>query len=130
MGLGQSGCRRGLIFIAYAPSPRSLRTSSLLNLELVAITAASAPTASTSTSSAAPAAPAAPAAAPAAAVAARLLARSDNEVAAADVGAVELRDQPLGVGRDLDLDLCTNQTVSRVLGENAVAQAESSGEKP
>ena len=29
--------------------------------------------------------------------------------------AVELRDQPLSVGRDLDLDLCTNQTVSRVL---------------
>jgi hypothetical protein len=24
---------------------------------------------------------------------------------------VELADQPLGVGRDLDLDLCTNQTV-------------------
>ena len=83
----------------------------LPGLELVAITAASAPTASTSTSSAAPAAPAAPAAAPAAAVAARLLARSHDQVASADVGAMELRDQSLGVGRDLDLDLCTNQTV-------------------
>ena len=68
----------------------------LPGLELVAITAAPAPTASTSTSSAAPAAPAAPAAA-ATAVAARLFARSDNEVAAADVGAVELADQFLGV---------------------------------
>ena len=83
----------------------------LPGLELVAITAASAPTASTSTSSAAPAAPAAPAAAPAAAVAAGLFPRPHDEVAAADIGPVELADQPLGVGRDLDLDLCTNQTV-------------------
>ena len=86
-------------------------TNFLLGLELVAITAASAPTASTSTSSAAPAAPAPPAAAAAAAVAARLFARSHDQIAAADVGAVELRDQSLGIGRDLDLDLCTNQTV-------------------
>ena len=122
------------MYCIYLPCPerrrRRVSLRNLLNLELVAITAAPAPTASTSTSSAAPAAPAAPAAAPAAAVAARLLARPDNQVSSADVGAVELRDQALGVGRDLDLDLCTNQTVSRVLGENAVAQAESSGERP
>ena len=105
-----------------------IRFRTLLNLELVAAAAAPAPAAAAPTSSPAPAPP--PAAAAAAAVAARLFARSHDQIAAADVGPVELRDQSLGVGRDLDLDLCTNQTVSRVLGENAVAQAESSGERP
>ena len=83
----------------------SLRTS-LLNLELVATTttATASPAAASS-----PAPPPAPAAAPATTVATGLLARPDNEVAAADIGAVELADQFLGVGRDLDLDLCTNQ---------------------
>ena len=106
---------------------RSLRT--LLGLEIAAAATATTPAAAAPTSSPAPASPPAAAAA-AATIAARLFARSHDQIAAADVGPVELRDQPLGVGRDLDLDLCTNQTVSRVLGENAVAQAESSGERP
>ena len=79
-----------------------------MSLEIAAA-AATTPAAAAPTSSPAAASP--PAAAPAAAVAARLLARSHDQVASADVGAMELRDQSLGVGRDLDLDLCTNQTV-------------------
>ena len=89
----------------------SLRTS-LLNLELVA---AAAPATAAPASTSSPAPPSPPAAAPAAAIAARLFARSHDQIAASNVGAVELADQLLGVGRDPDLDLCTNQTVSRVL---------------
>ena len=79
-----------------------------MSLEIAAA-AATTPAAAAPTSSPAAASP--PAAAPAAAVAAGLFPRPHDEVAAADIGPVELADQPLGVGRDLDLDLCTNQTV-------------------
>ena len=90
------------------PSPRVV-TNFLLNLELVA--AAAAPATASPAAASSPASASPPAAAATAAVAARLFARPHDEVAAADIGPVELADQPLGVGRDLDLDLCTNQTV-------------------
>ena len=94
------------MYCIYLPCPErrrrrvSLRTS-LLNLELVATTttATASPAAASS-----PAPPPAPAAAPAATIAARLFARSHDQIAAADIGAVELADQLLRVGRDLDLD--------------------------
>ncbi len=92
------------LFCIQAPTTRFV--TNLLNLELVAA-AAPATAAPASTSSPAPAPP--PAAAAATTVAAGLFPRPHDEVAPADIGPVELADQPLGVGRDLDLDLCTNQ---------------------